>query len=229
MAGHSKWSSIKRKKKANDEKRGKLFSKLANDIRVSLKDNSNLNQNFKFKNAVSRALEKNISKSIINKIVSNYAYKPKDRVLYSANCLYNSIFIVECYQDNKMKLISELRYIFSQNYGVLIPLNKVDYMFDRINKILLSDIYNEDVILYHLRKVIINKFIDDSFFVSSENIDFVFNKLKSISKTFSCLPVLVPKKPILLYKDQYFKLLNLKKKIEENVYVSNVFTNVLDL
>jgi len=229
MSGHSKWSSIKRKKKTNDDKRGRLFSKLANDIRVSLKNGSDIKHNFKFKNAVSRALDNNINKSIINKIISEKEIYGKNKILFSATSIQGSIFILECVEDNKNKIISDLKYLFAQFSGSLVSLSNVEPLFKRCMKIKLFDFYNEEYILFNLSYCFIFNFLNDSFCVHIDDISKISSKLKLMNYNFNYSFEFISEKDIFLDTCYLNKLIVLKKKIKEKPYIFNVFTNIAGL
>ena len=62
MSGHSKWSTIKRKKAANDAKRGAIFTRLAREITIAAREGGDMDANFSLRLAVDRARTANMPK-----------------------------------------------------------------------------------------------------------------------------------------------------------------------
>ncbi|MFC1612699.1 YebC/PmpR family DNA-binding transcriptional regulator, partial [Patescibacteria group bacterium] len=69
MSGHSKWSKIKRKKGASDEKRGKIFSKLSKEISVAARGGGDPDFNFQLRLAIDRAKAENMPKDNIDRAI----------------------------------------------------------------------------------------------------------------------------------------------------------------
>lgn len=225
MSGHSKWSSIKHKKKINDEKRSKLFSKLVKNIRVSLKSNNDIEKNTKLKVALTKASEKNLKKSIINKILIKKKFNSDEKFLYTGISLYNSIFIIECFDDNHNKIISELKHLFLQYSGSITQYRNVELLFDKFINIKIEDFYNEYLLLDKFIDINLYKCIDNKLVIDLKN----FLKVKDIINVFKlnfnyCYEI-IPKNFIKLNNNNSNFLVSLKNKILEKEYVSNVFIN----
>ena len=224
MSGHSKWSSIKHKKKINDEKRSKLFSKLVKNIKVSLKDNENIEQNTKLKTALAKASEKNLNKSIIKKLMLKKEFNSDEKFLYAGTSLYNSIFIIECFDDNHNKIISELKHLFSQYSGLITQYKNVEALFNKFINIKIKDFYSEILLLDKLSDINLYKCIDNKLLIDLNNFLKLKNIINFLELSFTYYYEIVPKKFIELNNDNTV-LLILKKKILEKEFVSNVFTN----
>lgn len=228
MSGHNKWSSIKHKKKANDDKKSKLFSKLASNIKTNLKLGNDLNKNPKLKNAISKALDNNISKSVILKITSKKELQNKNKVIYSATLPNGVIFILECHSDNKNKIISDLKYLFSQLSGSVVQFKNVEFIFNRIYKLDFFDLYNEENLLNNIsNKTSILHFYDNNIFLNACKNE-ISNLFKTEISGFKFLTIFEAKKKIKISDDYFDKLKILKKKINEKDYIANIFTNILN-
>jgi len=228
MAGHSKWSSIKRKKKINDDKRGKLFSKLTNEIKMLAQTNVNVESNFKLKNAIARALNKNINKSIIENIIQK-KNNDKQKSLYIFILPNDFIIILECLEFNNKSTISKLKHLFSNFSGKLTSYEKIETLFYKFIGINILDNYNEEKIIYHLSNIVIFNFLDNKILSLEENIEFIIYELKKLNLKIEHQVNFVAKKMIIVDNIYLNKLSELKKKITEQITVFNIFTNISGL
>lgn len=226
MSGHNKWSSIKHKKKIKDEKKSKLFSKLADNIKTTLKNGNDLNQNSKLKNAVCKALNNNISKSVISKIIKKETSENKEKILFNVILQENVIFIIECLSDNKNKTTSEIKNIFSKRSGQIVQFKEIEYAFKKNLKINLNYEYNEEHFLNKIPNSIIKNFNNDYIILKINNINEI-NYLKHINYKTSF--IFVAKKKIKVELNYLKELKIIKKNIMEKKYISQIFTNVLNL
>jgi len=181
MAGHSKWSNIRHKKKIKDKRKSKLFSKLTNNINNSIKHGgNNLKHNTKLKNAISKALQNNVSKSVIENIVNKSNKKIHIYETYASYFSSGCILVFECEKDNKNKILYKLKEILNKYCISIISLKSIDHIFNKLGKISFLDNYNEKFITHILKKY--------KTFISSKN--YITIKYKNIYIT---LYVKVPK------------------------------------
>jgi len=122
MSGHSKWSTIKRKKGAKDAKRGATFSKVARLIEVSAKGGADPDMNFKLKLAIAKAKEVNMPNSNIEKAIQKGSGTGEEssnieEVAYEGLAPGNVGVIIQTVTDNKNRTVSEIRHLFSKNGG----------------------------------------------------------------------------------------------------------------
>lgn len=119
MSGHSKWSTIKRKKGAADAARGKLFTRLAREIQVAARNGADPSTNFTLRLAVDRARAENMPKDNIERSIRRGAGLEKDGVEYE-NIVYEGYaphgvaMLVECLTDNRNRTISDVRRVFTR-------------------------------------------------------------------------------------------------------------------
>jgi len=134
MSGHSKWSTIKRKKGALDAKRSKLFSKVVKEITVAVKEGGNdPEMNPRLRVAINNARGVNMPKDnvtrAINKADSDGAnFFESTFEGYAPNGV--AIF-VECLSDNKNRTVSNIRAIFNKRNGSLGTNGSLRFLFDR--------------------------------------------------------------------------------------------------
>lgn len=134
MSGHSKWSTIKRKKGAADAARGKLFTRLAREIQVAARNGADPNSNFTLRLAIDRARAENMPKENIERAVRRGAGLEKDGVeietiVYEGYGPHGIAMLVECLTDNRNRTISEVRRAFTKANGALGEPGSVAWQF----------------------------------------------------------------------------------------------------
>jgi len=136
VAGHSKWSNIKRRKGAVDAKRGKIFTRLAKEIIVAAKiGGGDPSGNPRLRTAIAAARAENMPKDNIEK-----AIKKGTGELESVNyeeCTYEGYgpggvaILIEVMTDNKNRTLPEIRSTMNKNSGNMGESGSVAWMFDR--------------------------------------------------------------------------------------------------
>ena len=133
MSGHSKWSTIKRKKGAADQKRSKIFSRIIKEISVAVKDGgSDPEGNPRLRLALNNARGANMPKDNIQRALS----KAKDtealhEITYEGYAPGGIAIFVECLTDNPQRTVASIRSIFNKRGGSLGTNGSVAFMFDR--------------------------------------------------------------------------------------------------
>lgn len=143
MSGHSKWSSIKRKKGKEDAKRGQIFSKLARGIIVAAKEGGpNPQANMVLSNAVEKAKSFNMPNDNIERAIAKGAGKGSgtsfEHTIYEGYASGGAAVLVEIYTDNKNRTAADIRSIFNRHGGNLGTTGSVAWMFERKGTILVS-------------------------------------------------------------------------------------------
>lgn len=136
MSGHSKWSTIKRKKGALDAARGKIFTKIAREIMVAAKDGGgDPAGNPRLRTALIAARAANMPKEnqerAIKKGTGDLAGVTFETLQYEGRGPAGSCFIVEILTDNKNRTVAEIRQMFSKAGGELVSAGAVSWMFTR--------------------------------------------------------------------------------------------------
>ncbi len=154
MSGHSKWSTIKRKKGAADAKRGALFGKLSRAITVAAREGGgDPEANHALALAVQKAKEANMPNDNIQRAIDKGAGVGADaeaieRVTYEGYAPGGVAVMVEVLTDNRNRAASDVRYIFSKNGGKLGTSGSVAYLFERKGVILVpKDNVDEDELM----------------------------------------------------------------------------------
>ena len=136
MSGHSKWSTIKRKKGANDAKRGKLFTKIAREIQAAARmGGPDPDSNIRLRFALDKAKAANMPKDNIKRAIDRGAGTGKgadlEEVTYEGYAPHGVAVIVETLTDNKNRTVAELRHHFTKAGGNLAANGAVSWQFER--------------------------------------------------------------------------------------------------
>ena len=133
MSGHSKWSTIKRKKGAKDAERGKLFTKLIKEITVAARSGGDESGNSRLRTAILNARSANMPNATIERAVRRGTGEEPgvvyEEVLYEGYGPGGVAVIVEGLTDNKNRTVSDVRHIFSKYNGNLAEKGSVAWMF----------------------------------------------------------------------------------------------------
>ena len=151
MAGHSKWASIKHKKKATDAKRGALFTKLTRAIQVAAREGGgDPTGNPALALAVQKAKDASMPKDNIERAIAKGTGADADAesfesVLYEGYGPAGVAVLVESLTDNRNRTGSEVRHIFTKSGGNLGEPGSVAWVFDKKGVIVVdADRYSED-------------------------------------------------------------------------------------
>lgn len=135
MSGHSKWSTIKRKKGAADAKRGKIFTKIIKEIMIAAKEGGgDAELNPRLRLAVQNAKGANMPKDNIERAIKKATSSDADSYTEATFEGYGpcgvAVFI-ECLTDNNNRTVSSVRAAFNRHGGNLGTNGSLSYLFDR--------------------------------------------------------------------------------------------------
>jgi YebC/PmpR family DNA-binding regulatory protein len=238
MSGHSKWSTIKRKKGANDAKRGKMFTKLIREITVAARDGgADENSNIRLRTAVQNARAANMPLSTVERAIKRGSGQEEgtsfEEGLYEGYGPGGVAIMVETLTDNKNRTVSEVRHIFSKHGGNLAETGAVSWMFEQkgtleVNKI---EINSDDLLMLvldagaediqdgeevHELVTTVSAFGDVKKVLEIKEIGFGQASLSWIPKGENLLEVEV---------DQVSKIIRLLESLEDLDDVQNVYSN----
>lgn len=136
MSGHSKWSTIKRKKGALDAKRSKIFSKLIKEITVAVKEGGGADPdgNPRLRMAIANAKGASMPKDNIERAINKGSDKDAasfSELTYEGYLHHGIAVYVECTTDNTQRTVSNVRSIFNKAGGNLSTNGSLSFMFDR--------------------------------------------------------------------------------------------------
>ncbi len=143
MSGHSKWSTIRHKKAAQDAKRGKIFTKLIKEITVAARlGGGDPDANPRLRTAIAAAKAENMPKENIERAIKKGTGELEgaayEEVTYEGYGPGGVAILVHAMTDNRNRAASEIRYIFSKNGGSLGEAGCVAWMFDKHGLIVFS-------------------------------------------------------------------------------------------
>lgn len=137
MSGHSKWSTIKRKKGAADAKRGAVFTRLTRELVMAAREGGgDPAGNFRLRLAVDKARSENMPKDNIERAIRRGTGEDKDaavfeQVTYEGYAPHGVAVMVECVTDNRNRTVAELRHALTHAGGTMGELGSVAWQFDR--------------------------------------------------------------------------------------------------
>ena len=143
MSGHSKWSTIKRKKGAADAKRGQIFSRLSKEITLAAKNGGgDPDMNPKLRTVLLKARAENMpvenTERAIKKGTGELPGVVYEEFVYEGYAPHGVAVIIEVTTDNKNRAASDVRSTFSKNGGNLAGTGAVAFMFQRTGQFIIS-------------------------------------------------------------------------------------------
>ena len=143
MSGHSKWSTIKRKKGANDAQRAKIFTKIAREIIVAVKSGGpDPENNSRLKDVIAKARSNNMPNDNINRTIKKAAGADDganyENITYEGYGPNGVAVIVETLTDNRNRTAADVRHYFDKFGGNMGQTGCVSFMFDRKGVILIN-------------------------------------------------------------------------------------------
>jgi len=143
VSGHSKWSTIKRKKGAIDAKRGKIFTRLIKEITVAARSGGgDPDGNPRLRSAIAGAKAENMPKDNIDRAIKKGTGELEgavyEEVTYEGYGPSGVAVLVECLTDNRNRTVADVRYCFSKSGGNLGESGCVSFMFDKKGLILVD-------------------------------------------------------------------------------------------
>lgn len=152
MSGHSKWSTIKRKKGLIDAERSKIFQKLAKELYVAASSGDpNPENNANLRMVIEKAKAENMPKSNIQNAIDKAKNKNEgenfEQVRYEGYGPGGIAIMIDCLTDNKNRTASFVRSTLTKRGGNLGTDGSVSYLFERKGIIVLDKKYDEDKLM----------------------------------------------------------------------------------
>ena len=236
MSGHSKWSTIKRKKGAIDAERSKIFQKLAKELYVAAKsgDPDPIN-NAQLRMVIEKAKASNMPKSNIESAIAKAMNKNNsenyEEVRYEGYGPAGIAIMVHCLTDNKNRTASFVRSTFTKKNGNLGTDGSVSYMFKRKGLIVLENVYEENKFLEDaLNLPVLDVLYDDDIIIYTKPEDFIMVKEEleknGYDKFITSEVTFIPDNYKKLNEEEEEKVLSLIESLEEIEDVQNVYHNL---
>ena len=235
MSGHSKWSTIKRKKGAADAKRGVIFTRLSKEITLAAKQGGkNIEMNSSLRLAVKKAKLANMPSSNIEKAIKKGAGElpgiTYEDYIYEGYGPKSVAILIEVMTDNKNRTLPEIRSIMTKNGGNLGASGCVNWIFEKkgIITIQVSNI-SEDKLMNYLDDLDIEDIIfDDEYYeiiIKPEDFDNTSKLFEDKNIEYDGEISLVPQNLVQLSSDEADRVIKLLELIENHDDVQKVHTN----
>jgi len=152
MAGHSKWANIQHRKGRQDEKRGKIWTRVIREIMVAARQGGgDLSANPRLRLAVDKAKAANMPadtiKRNIDKATGNLEGVNYEEIRYEGYGIGGAAIIVDTMTDNKVRTVAEVRHAFSKYGGNLGTEGSVAFQFRNVGQLILAPGTSEDMVM----------------------------------------------------------------------------------
>ncbi|MEY2808991.1 MAG: hypothetical protein RLZ66_502 [Pseudomonadota bacterium] len=152
MAGHSKWANIQHRKGRQDEKRGKVWTRVIREIMVAARaGGGDLNANPRLRLAVDKAKAANMPadtiKRNIDKATGNLEGVNYEEIRYEGYGIGGAAIIVDTMTDNKVRTVAEVRHAFSKHGGNLGTEGSVAFQFKHCGQMIFAPGTSEDKVM----------------------------------------------------------------------------------
>ncbi|MCK9273788.1 MAG: YebC/PmpR family DNA-binding transcriptional regulator [Syntrophales bacterium] len=237
MSGHSKWSTIKRKKGAIDAKRGKIFTKIIKEITLAARvGGGDIEGNARLRQAILAAKAENMPKDNIEKAIKKGTGDLDGGTVYE-EWVYEGYgpggvaVLVEVMTDNKNRTVSEIRHIFSKHGGNLGENGCVSWMFEKKGDFIFA---KEDVEEDVLMEIALDAGAEDvkdqdgeyEVITPPEIFEDVKNAFDKAKLKYQVSEVsMIPQTTVELDEQKATQMLKLMEKMEDNDDVQNVYAN----
>ena len=238
MSGHSKWSTIKRKKGANDAARAKVFTKFAREMAVAIKEGgADINGNSKLKEIVAKAKANNVPNDNINRIIQKYksgtVTENYESITYEGYGPGGIAVIVETLTDNRNRTAGEVRHALDKYGSGMGQSGCVSWQFDRKGVIVIErdEDMDEDTVMMEAIDAGAADFVaeEEAFeiYTDVETFSEVRDALEAKGYTFAQAELsLVPQNYIEMTDEEGVKNMNkLLDMLDDNDDVQNVYHN----
>lgn len=236
MSGHSKWSTIKRKKGAIDARRSKAFSRIIKEITVAVKESgTDPDSNPRLRLAISNAKGVNMPKDNISRAISKASDKDSaalTEVTYEGYAPGGVALFIEATTDNIQRTVANIRSIFNRFNGNLGTKGSLSFIFDRkgIFTVSQGNLVEDDFIMEVIDAGAEDVVLEDGFFTittAMEDFGSMMKKLEAMKiESESAELQRIPKTTTKLDKETSQKILRIVEAFEDDDDVTNVFHNM---
>jgi YebC/PmpR family DNA-binding regulatory protein len=235
MSGHSKWSTIKRKKGAADAKRGAVFTQVSKDIAISAREGGgDPEMNPALRLAIKKAKAANMPSAnierAINKGIGDLPGVKYENYVYEGYGPGGVAIMMEVMTDNKNRTVPDIRHIMSKNGGNLGESGCVSWMFEKKGTITLNKIgVDEDAVLEKSLELGADEFDSENDVIeittSPESFGNVSNGLEKEGYEIEGEVGLTPVNFVNVSGTDAKQLIQLLEKLEENEDIQKVYSN----
>lgn len=152
MAGHSKWANIQHRKGRQDEKRGKVWTRIIREIMVAARQGGgDANMNPRLRLAIDKAKAANMPadtiKKNVDKATGNLEGVNYEEIRYEGYGIGGAAIIVDCMTDNRVRTVAEVRHAFSKYGGNLGTEGSVAFQFRHVGQFVFAPGTSEDKVM----------------------------------------------------------------------------------
>ena len=236
MSGHSKWSTIKRKKGAKDAKRGAIFTRLGKDITLAARDGGgDIAMNANLRLAVKKAKAANMPNDNINRAIKKgtgeLGGQQYESYIYEGYGPHGVALLIEVLSDNKNRTVPEIRHLLTKNNGNLGESGCVSWMFEKKGIILINKKnLKEEQFLEDLLELGIESYeeLDDGYelLVNPDEFPTIIESLENKNYNLEGNISLIPINFVSVSNNKIDSILNLITALEEHEDVQKVHANI---
>jgi YebC/PmpR family DNA-binding regulatory protein len=238
MSGHSKWSTIKRKKGALDSKRAKIFTRILKEISISIKEGGSADPdaNPRLRLAINNAKGVNMPKDNIQRAINKASDKNNSanfsELTYEGYGPSGIAIFIECTTDNINRTVANVRLILSKNGGNLGTNGSLSFLFDRkgVFTIPRKNLSEEDFTMDMIDAGAEDVQTDEEFFTvytTFENFSTLQKKLEQLKVEYESAEIQrIPKDTVVLDVESAKKVMKLIEALEDDDDVSAVYHNL---
>lgn len=167
MAGHSKWSKVKRQKQVTDKEKSKIFAKLSKLITMAVVEGGGIGDpdlNVKLRLAIEKAKQGNMPKDNIERAIEKAAGANKDvlkEVHYEAFAKHGIALLIVATTDNPTRTIAEIKMTLDRHGGKLGAQGSVSYLFEHCAMVTCNKLNNKEEAVFALAEKLAASDIDE--------------------------------------------------------------------
>lgn len=238
MSGHSKWSTIKRKKAANDAKRGAVFTRLAREIMMATREGGGDPEiNFSLRLAMDKAKASNMPKENIERAVMRGTGEDKDgavieQIMYEGYAPHGVALMIDVVTDNRNRTVADLRHVLTRSGGNMADAGAVSWQFRRMAYFYLTSVNLDSDEIFELA---VDAGADDVM-IGDEEIEIIapvdaFKKVSDALESGGIKPDdaglrYVPNTEIQLPGEESLRVMRIIEELEDLEDVQHVYSNL---
>lgn len=237
MSGHSKWSTIKRKKAATDSKRGQVFTRIARELAIAAREGGgDPDSNFRLRLVMDKAKQANMPKDNIERAIKRGTGELKeeelDEVLYEGYAPNGIALLLDTLTDNRNRAVADVRRILTRYGGKLAETGAVSYLFEQQGFISAEagDTDPEELALLAIDEGAVDVNIDDGtleVYTDPRDLQKVKEALEAQGIVLNAAElIMTPKAMTELDEADTFKIMRIIEALEELDDVQQVYSNL---
>ncbi len=237
MSGHSKWSTIKRKKAAADSKRGQVFTRIARELSIAAREGGgDPDSNFRLRLVMDKAKQANMPKDNIERAIKRGTGELKgeslDEVLYEGYAPNGIAVLLATLTDNRNRAVADIRRILTRYGGKMAETGAVSYLFEQQGFISAEagELDPEEVALTAIDQGAVDVNVDEStleVYTEVQDLQRVKEALEAAGMELEAAELtMIPRAMTELDEADTFKIMRIIEALEELDDVQQVYTNL---